>query len=168
MMQQQQQGKMVQFMDPPPEGAQDFETRRQLEIMRQDILRLEEQVLLAVEAEEAELPPPPPLMHMQPAGITAMTKAAYYEDVVQQIKEAHIGAEGDSGGTMCGSVDDPSIPLIMPPRGGMKVRAQIEALQRDAEQLKEITVHEFGGPAARQRMADMQKEMKKAIRSKRR
>jgi len=164
--QQMGQQQIVDFA-PPPAGAQDFETRRQLEIMRQDILRLEEQVLLAVEAEEAELPPPPPLVQKHPSGMKSLQAACDYEDMVYRIQTSACGSEGDCGGTLCNSIDDPNMPLIMPPKGGMNVRKQIEALQKEAQELKEATVHEFGGPAARARMADMQRDMKKSIRTKR-
>merc|ERR1719316_765329 len=122
----QTQQQAVSFQ-PPPAGAQDFETRRQLEIMRQDIMRLEGQVLAAVEAEENELPPPPPLMEKHPAGLKALQQAADYDDMVYRIKTREVGAEGDSGGTLCNSVHDPNMKLIMPPKGGMNVRQQIEA-----------------------------------------
>jgi len=180
-MDQQIQQQMADFggvLAPPPAGSQDFETRRQLEIMRQDIMRLEGQVLLAVEAEEAELPPPPPLMKKPPAMFKAMQKAADFEEIAYRIQTSVVGQEPDSGGTPCNSVDDPSIPLIMPtrgglkianqlPAGGLKIANQLVALQKETNELKEAAVYEFGGPAARARMEEIQKEMKKDIRTKR-
>jgi len=123
-------------------------------------LRLEEAVLQAVEAEEAELPPPPPLIQKHPAGIASLNKAAAYEDMVYRIKSSVVGAEPDSGGTPCNSVDDPNIPLIMPPRGGMNVRKQLEALMKETQELKEATVQEVGGEAAARRMQQMQASVK--------
>jgi hypothetical protein len=140
---------------PPPVGAQDFETRRQLEIMRQDILRLEDAVLQAVEAEEANLPPPPPLI--QKGGLIAhknnsMKKADAYEEIFQRISHSVVGAEPDIGGTPCNSVDNPNIAVMMPPRGGINIRKQIEALTKEANQLQEDTIREFGGEGMARRM----------------
>lgn len=146
---------------PPPAGAQDFETRRQLEILRGDIMRLEEQVMVAVEAEESELPPPPPLVQKHAGGLACMNRASAYEDIVRRIKISEVGCEGDSGGTSCNSIDDPSVPLMMPPKGGMKIRQQLEALQRECQELKETAVQEVGGESAARRMREMQESVKK-------
>jgi len=148
-------GQMEMYAAPPA-GAQDFETRRQLEILRGEMLRLEEQVLQAVEAEEQELPPPPPLVEKHRAGLRSLNRAAEYEDIYRRIKSSVVGCEADSGGTPCNSVDDPSVPLMMPPRGGMKIRQQIEALQKETQELKEAAVQEIGGEAAARRMREMQ------------
>jgi hypothetical protein len=145
---------------PPPAGAQDYETRRQLEMMRADILRLEEQVLQAVEAEEGDLPPPPPLIQKNPSGIQAFNKAVAYEEIVDRIQRSVVGAEPDVGGTPCNSVDDPNVPMMMPPKGGMKIRQQIEALQKECQELREATVQEVGGEAAARRMREMQQSVK--------
>jgi hypothetical protein len=147
---------------PPPAGAQDYETRRQLEILRNEIARLEDQVMQAVEAEEEELPPPPPLVQKNPAGLSSFNRAAAYADIVNRIKISDVGFEPDSGGTPCNSVDDPHIPLIMPPKGGLRIRQQIEHLQKEFQELKEATVEEIGGEAAARRMREVQDSVKKA------
>lgn len=156
-----------QAYSQPPAGAQDFETRRQLEIMRNEILRLEDQVLAAVEQEEADLPPPPPLVAKNPAGLAALTKAWEYDDMVDRIKVSVYGAEPSTGETACNSVDNPSVPLIKPPVGGMGIRKCVSKLEQETKELREMTIHEFGGEAARTRMKDMQREMKADLRKKR-
>jgi len=147
---------------PPPAGAQDYETRRQLEMMREDILALEEQVLQAVEAEEAELPPPPPLIQKGHSGLKALNQAAHFDEIVQRIKGSAVGAEPDSGGTPCNSVDDPSVPFIMPSRNSMKIRQQLELLQKETQELKEAAVVEVGGQSAGRRHAEMKTNIKKS------
>jgi len=130
--------------------------------LRNEIARLEEQVMQAVEAEEDELPPPPPLIQKNPAGLSSYNRAMAYDDIVTRIKISDVGFEPDSGGTPCNSVDDPHIPLMMPPKGGLRIRHQIEHLQKEYQELKEGVIEEIGGEAAARRMREVQDSVKKS------